>query len=193
MKKLLIPFFLLGLLINACKKDDAVAVKPSETPVSTFISGSTTSTITTRSSGPWELGLVFSSSVAGKITQVGSQMPDPGSYRIIIWDNDTKAVLRQKTVEQSAPNTLTMVSIESLALAANKNYVISINSQSGGVNKKYGVVAKTGGGEFMPFNKGSILILNSCYSAVSTPTFPSGTPNVKSEFYGFADFTFTPD
>ncbi|MDZ7899056.1 MAG: hypothetical protein U5N85_13665 [Arcicella sp.] len=38
MKKLLIPFFLLGLLINACKKDEVVTVKPSETPVSSLLS-----------------------------------------------------------------------------------------------------------------------------------------------------------
>ncbi len=193
MKKLLIPFLFLGLLLNACKKDDAVAVKPSENPLTTFLSGSSTVVTGTRTSGPWELGLVFSSSVEGKITQIGSKMPDPGSYRIIIWDNDTKAVLRQKTVEQSAPLTLTLENIEALSLTANKNYVISINSQSGGVNKKYGVASKTGGGDFMPFSKGSILVLNSCYSAVSTATFPSGAPNIKSEFYGFADFTFIPN
>jgi hypothetical protein len=193
MKKLLIPFFFVGLLLNACKKDDTVAVKPSENPVTSFLSGSSTVVSGVRTSGPWELGLVFSSSVDGKITQVGSKMPDPGSYRIIIWDNDTKAVLRQKTIEQSAPLTLTMENIEALPLTANKNYVISINSQSGGVNKKYSYAYKTAGGDFMPFSKGSILILNSCYSLVSTATFPSTTTNIKSEFYGFADFTFTPN
>ena len=40
MKKLLIPLLLLVVLINACKKDEAVIV-PSETPLTSFFADST--------------------------------------------------------------------------------------------------------------------------------------------------------
>jgi Domain of unknown function (DUF4082) len=195
MKNTLIVGLLLLVVasLSSCGTKSTDTARPAENPITTFLSSTSAVVSGIRSSGPWELGLVFSPSVAGKLTQVGSKMPEPGTYRIIVWDNDTKAVLRQKTVEQTAPDKLTLESIESLPLTANKNYVISINSQSGGTNKKYAYASKTGGGDFMPFSKGSVLILNSTYSAVSTATFPSQSGSVKSEFYGFADLTFIPD
>ncbi len=177
--------------LSGCKKaDDA---KPAENTLTNFMSTEATVVSGVRTSGPWELGVVFSSSVAGKITQVGSKMPEPGNYRIIIWDFDTKQVLRQKSVEQTAPDKLTMDDMESLALTPNKKYVISINSQSAGTNKKYGYAYKTGGGEFMPFTKGSILVYNACYENIATAGFPDATVNVKSEFYGYPEFTFIAD
>lgn len=177
--------------LTACKKSDAT--KPVENTITSFITSETALTAGTRASGPWELGLVFSASVAGKITQVGAKMPEPGTYRVIIWDFDSKQLLRQKTIEQTSPDKLTLDGIDALALTANKKYVISINSQSAGTNKKYGFVYKTNSAEFMPFTKGSILVYNACYSGVATATFPNTTPNVKYEMYGFPEFTFIPD
>jgi hypothetical protein len=168
-------------------------VKPSENSITNFISAENSITSGTRTSGPWELGVVFSSSVSGKLTQVGSKMPEPGSYRIIVWDFDTKQVLRQKTIEQTAPDNLTLNDVESLPLTANKKYVISVNNQSSGVNKKYGFAYKTGSADFMPFTKGSILVYNACYRNTATALFPDVVSNVKYELYGYPEFTFIPD
>jgi hypothetical protein len=175
-----------GLL--SCKKGDDA--RPSENTITQFLASESTVTSGVRTSGPWELGVVFSTSVAGKITQVGSKMPEPGSYRVIIWDFDTKAALRQKTVEQTSADKLTLEALDALDLTPNKKYVISINSQSSGTNKKYAFASKTGGTEFMPFTKGSILVYNTCYSGVATATFPNSTQNIKYELYGYPEFTF---
>jgi hypothetical protein len=182
---------LLILGLNACKKSDDA--KPAETPITSFLTSTSSVTTGTRSSGPWELGIVFSPSAAGRITQVGSRMPDAGTYRVILWDFDTKAILRQINIDQTAPNTLAMANVESLTMTVNKKYLISINSQVGGTNKRYGYSYKKGGGEFMPFTQGSILVQNACYSGVATATFPNSVPNEKLEFYGFPEFTFVPD
>jgi len=179
-----------AILMGCQKGDDA---KPAENTLTNFMSAENTIVPGVRTSGPWELGVVFSSSVAGKLTQVGSKMPEPGTYRVIVWDFDSKQVLRQKSIEQTAPDKLTLDALESLALTANKKYVISINSQSGGTNKKYGYAYKTGGSEFMPFTKGSILVYNACYRGTATALFPDATTNVKAELYGFPEFTFIPD
>jgi hypothetical protein len=185
-------FLAVGVMgLNSCSKSSD-SVKPAETPITSFLSGTAVSA-GVRTSGPWELGLIFSTSVAGKITQLGSKMPEAGSYRVILWDADTKALLRQKTVEQTASDKLALADIEPLTTEANKKYLVSINSQSGGANKKYGYVYKTGGGDFMPFVMGSVLVQNACYSGVATPTFPNSTQNVKYEFYGYPEFTFIPD
>ena len=188
--------FLYGLLLSAvslsgCGNKDTA--KPAENSLTAFVGTESTLTSGIRSSGPWELGVVFSTSVAGRITQVGSKLPEPGSYRIIIWDFDTKQVLRQKTVEQTTPDKLTLDGVESLALVPNKKYVISLNTQSAGATKKYAYAAKTGGADFMPFTKGSILVYNSCYRSTATPVFPDATANVKFELYGYPEFTFIPD
>ena len=89
MKKLLISFFLLGLLLNACKKDDAIVTKPSESPLAKILEDKTW-TQATFSNGPYELGYIFSASLKGKITQVGCRMPDLGIYTVSIWEEGTK-------------------------------------------------------------------------------------------------------
>ncbi|RYF71350.1 MAG: DUF4082 domain-containing protein [Cytophagaceae bacterium] len=180
---------LLGTLFAGCKKNDDT--KPAENGLSAYISSDPTLTASSRTSGPWELGVVFSSSVAGKLTELGSKMPEPGSYRVIVWDYDTKQLLRQKTVEQTSPDKLIMSGVDALPLLPNKKYVISINSQAAGTNKKYGVVGKST--NFMPFTKGSILVYNACYENVATASFPDAAPNVLYELYGFPEFTFIPD
>jgi hypothetical protein len=121
-----------SLSLVGCKKNDE-NVSPIESPVTTLLKDTATVKMGQRSSGPWELGLVFSASVPGKISQIGSRMPQPGSYRILIWDFDTRVLLRQKTVEQSTPGAITMANLdEALPVLADKKYVISINTQSAG-------------------------------------------------------------
>lgn len=191
MKSVLISGLLLSIIgLTGCSKKDTV--KPGENSVTAFITENALTT-STRTSGPWELGIVFSAAVAGKLTEVGSKMPEPGSYRVIVWDFDTKQILRQKTIEQTSPDKLTLNGIDALPLTANKKYVISINSQSDGANKKYAIAAKTANAEFMPFTKGSILVYYSCYQNTATPVFPTVVTNVKNELYGYPEFTFVPD
>jgi hypothetical protein len=187
----LFRFALLGAAVSlaSCKPGDDS--KPQENPVSGFIDGGTTTT-GTRSSGPWELGIVISSSTNGKITQVGARMPEPGTYRITIWDAATKAVLRQKSVEQTAPDKLVLADIDALPVAANTTkLVVSVNSQSAGTNKKYFFASN--GGSFLPFAKGSILVESACYRLTAPAVFPDGAKDIKSEMYGYPDVTFIPD
>ena len=175
--------------LGSCKKKEET--KPAENAITSFLADESTITSGVRVRGAYELGVVFSSSVAGSITQIGSKMPEPGTYRVIIWDFDTRQLLRQKTIEQTAPDKLVLDNLDALAMTPNKKYVISINNQSAGTNKKYAVASKTSGGALMPFTKGSILVYNACYSEVSTPTFP--VTNVTSELFGYPEFTFIAD
>ena len=187
-------FFRLALLgaavsLASCKPGDDS--KPQENPVSGFLDGGTTTT-GTRTSGPWELGVVISTSTNGKITQLGARMPEPGTYRITIWDAATKAVLRQKSVEQTAPDKLVLADIDALPVAANTTkLVVSVNSQSAGANKKYFFASN--GGAFLPFAKGSILVESACYRLTAPAVFPDGVKDIKSEMYGYPDVTFIPD
>lgn len=180
---------------SGCKDDnnDREVVKPSENPITTFIAGVTGFEILRGTMGPWEFGVVFSASVPGKITQLGSQMPDPGNYRVLIWEWDTQKLTRQKTVEQTTPGTLALANVEPLAIEPNKKYVISINSSESGVNKAFYYAYKIGAAEYMPFTIGNILIQEACYKGTSGPEFPSTVVGVKYELYGYPEFTFIPD
>lgn len=193
MKTQLIVLLFVSLLALTDCKDKEEKVKPSEKPLTTFLTEENGFEMKERGSGPWELGVVFSASVPGKITQLGSKMPEPGSYRVLIWEYDTKNLLRQKTVEQTSPNKLTLENVDELILEPNKKYVISINSQIGGVNKKYFYAATASSSNFMPFTVGSILVHEACYTSVATVEFPGNVTAVKYELYGFPEFTFIPD
>jgi Domain of unknown function (DUF4082) len=195
MKKLLIPFFLLVVLINACKKDETTtpAAKPSETPVSTLISESDWK-LTAYPASQYELGYVFSASSAGKITQLGVQMAAPGVYTVSVWDGDSKTLLRQKAVEQTSPSKFSTAAVDELVLVKDKKYVVSINSVVGGVKKGYNGLAKIGSTtNIFPISRGSIIIQKSVYSSSAVPVFPSTDYSTSNTFWGFADITFVPD
>ncbi|GAB3574214.1 hypothetical protein GCM10027578_36500 [Spirosoma luteolum] len=187
----LLPGLILTQTLVGCQPTNDA--RPAENGLTTYIGSESTLQQSTRSSGPWELGVLFSASVAGRLTQLGSKMPEPGTYRVIVWDADSRQLLRQKTIEQTATDKLTLTDVESLPLTANKKYMISINSQSAGTNKKYGYAYKAGGTEFMPFTRGNLLFYNAAYSSTATATYPAAVSNVKAECYGFPEFTFIAD
>jgi hypothetical protein len=174
MKKLLIPFFLLGLLINACKKDDTVVVKPSENPVASLIADADWVVADASNNVSYELGYVFSTNAKGKITQLAAQVKDPGIYTVSIWDADSKVLLRQKAIEQTSPNKFSLASIDELVIEKDKKYVVSINNTISNVAKGYNSVKKkvSSSATIFPISKGSIIIQKSVYAASKTTVFP---------------------
>lgn len=187
----LTTFFCFVVLLG-CKDDNKT--QPIENPISSILKDTVNLKQGIRASGPWELGIVFSVGKSGKITQVGSRMPDPGSYRLLIWDFDSKVLLRQKTVEQSAPGSPVLSNLEEqLPLIPDKKYVISINSHSSGQNKRYYFAYKEDFSDLLPIAKDNVLIHHAMYSPVATATFPNGINDVKEEFYGMPEFSFIAD
>jgi hypothetical protein len=197
MKKLLIPFFLLVVLMNSCKKDETTtpAVKPSENPVSSLVSDADWAISDGSNGGKYELGYVFSSTAKGKITQVAAQMKDPGIYTVSIWDGDSKALLRQKTIEQTSPNKFSLATVDELVIEKDKKYLVSINNTISNVAKGYNALKKkiSSSATIFPISRGSIIIQKSVYAASATTVFPSVDYSASNAFYGFADITFIPD
>jgi hypothetical protein len=188
MKKLLIPFFLLVLFINACKKDEVVT--PSETPLANFFADSTVKFGTkTVNSTYYEYGQRFQVSKVGKITKLGVRTPSPGVYRIAIWDVATKTVISQKTVEQTSGNQQVWGDITPQPLEANKQYYITYLANNW--NNAY---PKTGTEFTYPIAKSSVVILAYGYASSTlgaAPKYPTTEP--KTYIAGFVDFTFIPD
>lgn len=192
MKKLLIPFLIIVVLVNACKKDEttAPAAKPSENPMAKILEDKTW-TEKANAAITWELGYIFSSSVKGKITKMGCRMPEPGTYTVSIWEQATKKLLRQKTVEQSSPEKFVLVNVDELIVEKDVKHIISINTVIGGKAKMFYTIANANSNIF-PIARGSIVIQQSVYKNVSTSTFPDGGSET-GRMYGFSDFTFIPD
>lgn len=188
MKKLLIPFILLFVLINACKKEETVV--PSETPLASFFADSTIKFGSkTVNSGYYEYGQRFQVSKAGKITRLGVRTPSPGVYRLAIWDVDTKTLISQKTVELTSGNIQTWGDITPQPLVANKQYYITYLANNWNI-----AYPKTGSTFAYPIAKNSVIIL--AYGFASTtvgaaPKYPTSEPTTY--IAGFVDFTFVPD
>lgn len=192
MKNLLIPVFLLVLLTNACKKDETTkpAAKPSESPMAKILENKTWTEVV-RPAVSWELGYSFSTTSKGKITQVGCRMPEPGIYTVSIWNETTKALLRQKAVEQTSPDKFTLASIDELTAEKDTKYIITLNTVSGVKARTYYRITNTNATIF-PITIGSIVIQKSLYGSSTTPTYPSSAPEL-GQMYGYPDFTFIPD
>jgi hypothetical protein len=194
MKNLVIAVcLLLFAAVTACDKKEA---KPAENPITTLLTeeAQTLKTIVVRENSFREMGVVFSSSAKGNITQLGSKLPDAGIYIVTLWDFDSKKVLLQKTIEQEIPDKLELVDTEVVQLEINKKYLISINNRSGQRPQgPFTQVYKASGGDVLPATRGNITMHGSRTGSGSTVTFPTSSGNQYSIIYGFPEFTFVPD
>lgn len=185
---------LLAASLTSCTKNEVA--KPAQNPITTLLSEQSQALklVEVRTNSFRESGVVFSSSVAGKLTQLGSELPDAGIYVATVWDFDSGQVVRQQTVEQEIANKLTLIDIDPVPLTVNKKYVISINNRSG--QRPQGAFTqafKASGGDVLPVTKGSITLHASRSGGGSTISFPSSSLNQFSLLTGFPEFTFIPD
>lgn len=194
MKNLWMCGLLLAVGLTGCEKNEAV--KPAENPITTLLSEESQALkiVAYRTNSFRESGVLFSSSVAGKITQVGSKLPDAGIYVVTVWDFNNGQILLQKTVEQEVPDKLSLTDTDLVPLTIEKQYVISVNNRSG--SRGEGSVAfafKASGGDVFPTSKGNITMHASRSGNGNTVAFPASSNNQFSTIYGFPEFTFIPD
>ena len=71
------------------------------------------------------MGFKFKVVKAGKVTKMGVKTPDISTYRVLLWDADTKYVLATVSCNHTNATTFTIVSIGQVALTPNKNYCIT--------------------------------------------------------------------
>lgn len=185
---------LLVTTLTSCDKEEAS--KPVENPITTLLSEQSQAlkTVIIRSNNFRESGVVFSSSVAGKITQVGSKLPDAGIYIVTVWDFDNGQILLQKTVEQEIRDKLTLTDTDLVPLTINKKYIISINNKSGQRSQgAFTQAFKASGGDVLPATKGSITMHASRSEGGGMVIFPTSSLNELSSINGFPEFTFIAD
>ena len=185
---------LLAVSMTSCDKNETA--KPAENPITSLLSEQSQAlkSVKFRENGFGEFGVVFSSSLAGKLTQVGSKLPEAGIYTVTVWDFDSGQALLQKTVEQEVPDELTLIDTDIMPLTINKKYLISINTKSGQRSHgSYSIVFKASGGDVLPATKGTITMHGSRRGSGSKVAFPTSGSNQFSTIYGVPEFTFIPD
>ncbi len=189
--------------MTGCSKnnDDSpnpvTGAKAAESPVASLLatSGYKVSELDFTPEKGGEFGFLFSPNVNGKISQLGCKMPETGVYTVTLWDDNTSKIIRQKTIEQTAPSVAVLVDIEALAVIKDKRYVVSVNLTSGSKIKKTYRLDIAGGFIQFPKNVGSMLLLapKSIYK-VASPTFPDGGDALTNlSIFGLPDVTFIPE
>lgn len=195
MKNILVyGLFLFTTGLIGCDKNEPA--KPAENPVTTLLSeeSGALKVMDFRESSFQESGIIFSSSVAGKLTQLGSKLPDAGIYVVTVWDFDSGQVVIQKTVEQEIPNKLSLIDTDVVPLTIHKKYLVSINNKTGQRSiGSYSISFKASGGDILPTTKGSITLHASRTVGGAVSTFPTSNRSELSTIYGVPEFTFIPD
>lgn len=182
---------MLAMVAAGCKKKDKV--KPVESGISPFLTEVEGLRSGSRNTGPWELGAGFSVEKTGNITQLGVRLRDPGRYRVSLWDYETHSLLRQKIVEQTAPETFAYEDIEPLRVEPEKWFTISVNTQVDETNRYYFWYAPEAGGNLLPKTVGKVTIHESMYNSTAQSRYPGDNSGIKNEMYGLPDFKFKPD
>ncbi len=193
MKRLTLFFVIcIGLLIG-CKKETGPATK-TENPIKTTIAAK--SVVDTNFVYDFisnlEEGYKFYPSRDGKITKLGCQMRNKGTYVVSLWNFATASLIAATSVNVTDTVNFFYNSISPTSITANTRYVVSIYIPAGSL---YNVYFKKSGSTrpiIYPFTSGSITFEERReVSAISTSTFPTniidqwamvGVPDIQFEY-----------
>ncbi len=185
MKNIIIKifFFFVTLLFMDCKKENKV---PSETPMSTFMKNFDKTVNSEILTG--ESGFTFESKVPGKIIKIGCIMPEPGQYKVSIFDYTSKnsvlyPIIASKTIEIKKGFLPSFISINEIKVKPGQQFGIMVRIE--GTKKGYKISYN--------FSKilGSIKIDRACHSKISND-YCWDSYNT-THLMGLPDIMFVPD
>lgn len=178
-------FLVVGIAATSCKKEDV------ETPIEkgAFYQAIDASVfnVTATGSGNYNYGLVFSVAKNGKVSELGCNMPDAGTYKLTLWDSSAnRTILAQADVTVVAGGKA-YTSITPQSLSTGKVYLLTIQSSG----RWYYVTPKIGSVISYPITKGNISLLGYQWIGTSSAAFP--TNKDASYIAGLVDLTFKAD
>lgn len=174
----------------ACSKDEdsKSAQLPEENPLQEYLAnaGFNNAYTTIAGFGNYELGFTFKPLVNGKINSIVIKLPDVrNNIRVTLWDLQTHAILFEDNFNVSVAGIDTVFDIEPLSLIGNKEYVISMNTDSSYINSSnlFNPVDAT-----YPITVGNISILNARSKSGAEQLFPDTIST--SSYSGNCSFNF---
>jgi hypothetical protein len=176
----------LVVLSFACKKEQA---HPEEQALGSFLADSTTR-IVRGNYNKFEIGYRFYASRKGKITKLGTRLPDPGTYSVSLWDYDTQLLLMQQTVEQTGAGVLKLENIPPVAVQSNRKYVVSVYYDAT-PRPAYVITNQDFTSGLLPFTKGSLTVVNAQFRNAERSMFPNTVNNIG--IFGYPEVVFVAD
>ena len=71
----------------------------------------------------YSVGYLFTSDVSGKVTKLGIKLPEPGIYKVSIWDVESRSIILQTTIHQ-AYGKWSMKEIPPIYLVSDRTYAV---------------------------------------------------------------------
>ena len=188
--KTTIAILALSLFTISCSKDDEASKKvyEIENPLAQYLinTGFKNAYPTIPGLGFYEVGFTFKPLVSGKIISINIKLPDvKNNIKVTIWDLQTQMVVFDNSFNVSTAASNMVFDINPLSLAANKDYVISMNTDSYYVNKASFLSSVN---IAHPITVGNISILNSRSKSGNTQILP--TTISTSSYSGNCSFNF---
>lgn len=169
-------FFVIMLTVAACRKDDdpepePPVVYPVENPMDAYMASLSDTSPTVVNAALYEIGLVFTPKVKGNLNAIQVKLPSVNSnLRVTLWDASTKAIISTEIVNVTAANTVITKNIAPLELVKDKQYTITMNT-----NSYYYFGSAVGPAlTTYPLTIGNIIFNNFIYISGTTPaTYPT--------------------
>ena len=188
--KTTIAILALSILTFSCSKGDEAIKKvyESENPLAKYLinTGFINAVPSFPALGFYEVGFTFKPLVVGKIISISIKLPAVrNNIKVTIWDLQTQLVVFDNSFNVSTAASNMVFDINPLSLAANKDYVISMNTDSYYINSAniYNPVSIS-----HPIIVGNISILNSRSKSGNTQMLP--TMISTSSYSGNCSFNF---
>jgi hypothetical protein len=192
-KKLLIVLFAVAsLYMISCKKDEGIQFGASTSPVEALTALSIYTIPGFSSNNNWTSGLIFKSSVNGRITHLGGKLAK-GTYTVALWDSSAQTVIKFVVITVTDSTQMSYVDIDDVSITANKAYVISINNTPIGLPyRNYWVYIIYLSTDYLPQVVGNITFEGYLQRNTANPLsiFPADFSN--QYFIGVASFKFEP-
>lgn len=134
--KIILTLLILSFTAISCSSDD----NPSDSKPVTYVEEDPWTKYTEQTIGKttaeniidsfdFEIGLVFTPTIDGKIKALVVQLPIANpNLRVTIWDYDSKNILRTEMVNVRTSNIVETKPIAELAIVKNKKYLITMNT-----------------------------------------------------------------
>jgi hypothetical protein len=192
--KLMIAVAIFSAFFISCKKETTtVTIQPTETaPVSAafFLNGYYSIDTSGNGGNAYEWGCLFQVAKNGKILRLGAKMPKAGSYRVTLWDADSKTQLAQTMVTQSSNGIPVFSPITPVSVTTGKTYSVSIWIS----NTTTSFFITGGAGNIYPIKSGNITIIGNSYiNTTANPIKYPGNDGYINGIVGLPDIEFMAD
>lgn len=183
----IVVLFIVSVMLS-CSKDDEAKVFPEENPLNPYLveAGFDIAYPSLDGLGFFEIGFTFKPLVSGKINSVTLKIPDARDNLLVtIWDVATATIVFEDSFNVATADSEVTYSINPLLLVKDKNYLISMNTDSYYINSSnlFNPTPAT-----YPITIGTIEIVDSRSRAGTNQVMPTETSTTS--YSGNCSFNF---